>query len=458
MTEPTPTSEPAASGSKSVCDIMVHAKYIVPVSPAGVVLEDHSLAIRDDQIVAVLPKQEAYLWSTKITLDRTDCLLAPGLINAHTHNPMTLFRGLADDLPLMTWLEKHIWPAEKALMNHEFCHDGAMLAMAEMIRGGTTCCNESYFFPDALATAYQTHGFRAMIGLPMIAFHTAWASSQQAYLDRGETVACEFAQSPLQRFAWAPHAPYTVNDAGLQAIAERATAGNMPVHIHLHETQREVDDAFKQDYERPIARLHRLGLVNERLIAVHMTALNSDDIALFAEQNAHVVHCPESNLKLASGFCPVHELQRAGVNVALGTDGCASNNDLDMIGEMRTAALIGKAVAQDASAVNAVQTLHMATLGGAQALGWADEIGSIEVGKQADFFTVELSEPEAMPMYDPISWLVYASSRHQVRDTFIAGQAKMLNRRLMTLDLEHIKQTTQQWAERAKPLGDRSTW
>lgn len=456
MTDPTPTH--AAPDAKPFCDIMVHAKYIIPVSPAGVVWEDHSLAIKDDKIVAVLPKQEAYLWSTKITLDRTDCLLAPGLVNAHTHNPMTLFRGLADDLPLLTWLEKHIWPAEKALMSHEFCQDGAALAIAEMVRGGTTCCNESYFFPDALATTYQKYGFRAMVGLPMIGFPTAWASSQQAYLDRGETVACEFAASPLLGFAWAPHAPYTVNDEALTAIAERASAGNMPLHIHLHETQKEVDDAVKQDYERPIARLHRLGLVNERLIAVHMTALNPEEIKLFAEQKAHVVHCPESNLKLASGFCPVHELHTAGVNVALGTDGCASNNDLDMIGEMRTAALIGKAVAQNAAAVSAPQALHMATLGGAQALGWADDIGSIEVGKQADFFTVELSEPEAMPMYDPISWLVYASSRHQVRDTFIAGQAKMLNRQLMNMDVEHIKQSAQQWAERAKPLGDRSTW
>lgn len=441
-----------------VCDIMVHAKFIIPVSPAGVVLEDHSLAIKKDKIIAILPKQQAYLWSSKITLDRSDCLLAPGLINAHTHNPMTLLRGLADDLPLMTWLEKHIWPAEKALMDYAFCHDGASLAIAEMVRGGTTCCNESYFFPDALASAYQQYGFRAMIGLPMIAFQTAWANSQQAYLDRGETVACEYAHKPLLRFAWAPHAPYTVNDEALTAIAERASAGDMPVHIHLHETQKEVDDALKQDYERPIHRLKRLGLINERLIAVHMAAINDEDIAVFAKHKAHVVHCPESNLKLASGFCPVHALQTAQVNVALGTDGCASNNDLDMIGEMRTAALIGKAVAKNASAVNAQKTLHMATLGGAKALGWADDIGSIEVGKQADFFTMQITEPEAMPMYDPISWLVYASSRHQVRDTFIAGQAKMLNRQLMNMNLEQIQRKAQTWAERAKPLGDRSTW
>ncbi|BDU17172.1 TRZ/ATZ family hydrolase [Lysobacter auxotrophicus] len=431
------------------CDLLIEAGWVVPVVPHGVVLEDHAVAVRDGAILAVLPIREAReRFAAKENVSRPDAALVPGLVNAHTHNPMTLLRGIADDLPLMEWLQGHIWPVEGAVMGPEFIEDGIALAIAEMLRGGTTCANENYFFPDVQAAVYKQHGFRARVGLPVIDFPTAWAKTSEEYFERAGEVHDQWRDDPLVATTFAPHAPYTVSDENFERIRMLSDQLDIPVHLHTHETAQEVVESHDKHGQRPIARLDRLGLINDRLIAVHMTQLTDAEIALCAQRGVSVVHCPESNLKLASGFCPVGKLVKAGVNVAIGTDGCASNNDLDMFGETRTAALLAKAVAEDASAFDAATALHAATLGGARALGFDATIGSIEPGKQADLVCVDLGQIETQPLHHIVSQLIYATGRHQVSDVWIAGRAKLRERMLVDMDAAALVANARQWRER----------
>jgi len=417
--------------------------------PHGVVLDDHAVAIRDGAIVAILPIAEARTrFNAKDVVSRPHSALIPGLVNAHVHNPMTLLRGVADDLPLMDWLQGHIWPIEAAVIGPEFVADGVTLAIAEMIRGGTTCCNENYFYPDVQAATYRRHGFRARVGLPIIDFPTAWARTPDEYFDRAGEVHDQWRNDPLVATAFAPHAPYTVSDANFERIRMLSDQLDLPVHCHVHETAHEVAEAQRTLGQRQIARLDRLGLVNDRLIAVHMTQLTDAEIALCAERGVSVAHCPESNLKLASGFCPVAKLSKAGVNLAIGTDGAASNNDLDMFGEMRTAALLAKGVGEDAAALDAFETLRAATLGGAKALEFDDRIGSIEPGKQADLVCVDLDPLETQPLHHVVSQLVYACGRHQVTDVWIAGHRKLDRRVLVDLDTDALVANARQWRDR----------
>jgi len=430
-------------------DLLIEARWVVPVEPHGVVFENHAVVVDGDCIVALLPiadARAAYVPRERVEL--TEHALIPGLINSHTHNPMTLLRGLADDLPLMVWLQQHIWPAEAKVMGPEFVRDGVELAVAEMLRGGTTCANENYFFPDVIGATYRRMGFRAVVGLPVIEFPTAWAKSQDEYFERAGEVHDSFFGDNLVSTAFAPHAPYTVSDDSFERIRVLSDQLDIPVHLHTHETEHEVEDEKAKSGLRPFQRLQKLGLVNDRLIAVHMTQLTDGEIAACASAGVSVVHCPESNLKLASGFCPAEKLRLAGVNVALGTDGCASNNDLDMFGEMRTAALLAKAVAGDAAAFDAAFALRAATLNGAKAIGLEAKIGSIEVGKQADFAAVRLSELETQPMFHVISQLVYATGRHQVSDVWIAGKRKLAGRELVGMDTAAILERTRAWRER----------
>jgi 5-methylthioadenosine/S-adenosylhomocysteine deaminase len=456
MTDDTMTGM-ARPDTPEPCHLLIEAGHVVPMDRPGVVLEDHAVAIRDDVIVAVLPIAEARArFAPQETISRPDGALIPGLVNAHTHNPMALMRGVADDMPLMRWLQEHIWPVEGAIMGPEYVADGITLAIAEMLRGGTTCCNENYFFPDVQAATYKRFGFRARVGLPVIDFPTAWAKSDDEYFDRAGEVHDQWRHDALVSTTFAPHAPYTVSDASFERIRMLADQLDIPVHLHTHETAQEVAESQKKHGQRPLARLDRLGLVNDRLIAVHMTQLTDAEIALCAERGVSVVHCPESNLKLASGFCPVGKLQQAGVNVAIGTDGCASNNDLDMFGEMRTAALLAKAVAEDAAALDAFSALRAATLGGAKAMGLDDRIGSIEPGKQADLVVVDLSALETQPLHHVLSQLVYATGRHQVTDVWIAGKPKLRERMLVGMDLDGILANAKQWRARiggVKPPG-----
>jgi 5-methylthioadenosine/S-adenosylhomocysteine deaminase len=441
------------SGATEACDLLIEAGFVVPVEPHGVVLDDHAVAVTGGAIVAVLPIADArQRFRAAQTVSRPDGALIPGLVNAHVHNPMTLLRGVADDLPLMAWLQGHIWPLEAQLIGPEFVADGVTLAIAEMLRGGTTCCNENYFFPDVQAATYRRHGFRARIGLPIIDFPSAWARSDDEYFDRATEVHDQWRKDPLVGTAFAPHAPYTVSDASFERIRMLSDQLDLPVHCHVHETAHEVAESQQKFGQRPLARLERLGLVNDRLIAVHMTQLTDAEIALCAERGVSVAHCAESNLKLASGFCPVAKLQRAGVNVAIGTDGAASNNDLDMFGEMRTAALLAKGVAADASAFDAATTLRAATLGGARALGFEHLVGSIEPGKQADLACVDLAQVETQPLHHVVSQLVYACGRQQVSDVWIAGEARLRERELVDMDPAALVAHARQWRQRIAVL------
>ncbi|HEY0859888.1 TRZ/ATZ family hydrolase [Pseudoxanthomonas sp. F37] len=431
------------------CDLLIEAGFVVPVVPHGVVLEHHAVAVTGGRIVAVLPVPEARSrFAPRETVSRPDAALIPGLVNAHTHNPMTLLRGVADDLPLKVWLQQHIWPIEAAVIGPDFVADGITLAIAEMLRGGTTCVNENYFFPDVQAATYKRHGFRARVGLPVIDFPTAWAASDDEYFDKADEVHDQWRDDALIATAFAPHAPYTVNDANFERVRMLADQLDIPVHLHLHETAQEVEQSLEKHGQRPIARLDRLGLVNERLIAIHMTQLTEAEIHLCAERGVSVVHCPESNLKLASGFCPACALERAGVNLAVGTDGCASNNDLDMFSETRTAALLAKAVARDAAALDAFSALRAATLGGAKAIGFDDRVGSIEPGKEADLVCVDLSALETQPLHHVVSQLIYATGRQQVSDVWIAGRARLRQRVLVDIDIDGVLSNARQWRER----------
>lgn len=430
-------------------DQIIHARWVIPVEPAAEVLTAHSVLIREGRIAAVLPTPVATRdFTAPRIVDLPRHALLPGFVNAHTHAAMSLFRGLADDLPLKTWLEDHIWPAEARWADREFVRDGTRLAVAEMLLGGTTCFNDMYFFPDEVAAAAIEAGIRATVGMIVIGFPSAWARDTREYFANGQAVHDRYRDHPLIRTAFAPHAPYTVDDDALRQVAVRAEELDVPIHIHLHETAHEVAEAVAATGLRPIARLERLGLLSNRLLAVHMTALDAAEQRLLANAGVSVVHCPESNLKLASGFCPLAALDAAGVNCAIGTDGAASNNDLDMLGEMRTGALLAKAVAGDPCAVPAHVALRMATLNGARALGLEQEIGSLTAGKRADVIAFDLGGLRAQPVYDPISQIVYAGHRDQVTDVWVAGRRVVEERRLLSVDEQDLIATAERWRAR----------
>lgn len=430
-------------------DTLIKARWIIPVEPDDTILADHSVAIRGGKIVQILPTAAtAGAYEPTETVELNDHALIPGLVNAHTHAAMSLFRGLADDLPLMEWLNNHIWPAEGKWVNDEFVRDGTELAIAEMLTGGTTCFSDMYFFPEETAHVCSDAGMRAVVGLIVIDFPTVWAQTAEEYLRKGLKLHDQLRNNELISTAFAPHAPYTVSDGPLEKIRIVNNELNLPVHIHLHETTHEVDEAVSKTGQRPLERLANLDLVNPNLVAVHMTTLSPGEIDPLAHAGANVVHCPQSNMKLASGFCPVNAMMQAGVNVALGTDSAASNNDLDMFDEMRTAALLAKAVANDATAVPAHIALRMATLNGARALGLDDQVGSLVPGKLADIAAINLSNIATQPIYDPISQIVYSAGRTQVTDVWIAGRRLLKNRQLATLDEQMILQKAVEWRDR----------
>lgn len=408
-------------------DVLLLPRWILPVEPAGVVLEDHALAVRGGRIAALGPR--AALEAEHAGLPRLALpshALLPGLVNAHTHAAMSLMRGLADDLPLMRWLQEHIWPAEMKHVSPAFVREGTLLACAEMLRGGITCFNDMYFFPEAALEAALEAGLRASLGMIVFDFPTAYGTDPDDYLAKGLAMRDRWKDHPRLSFCLAPHAPYTVSDATFAKVVTLAGEIDVPVHVHLHETEDEIRRSLAEHGVRPLERLRRLGLLGPALIAVHAVHLEDDEIALLARHGASVAHCPSSNLKLASGFAPVARLAAAGVNIALGTDGAASNNRLDLMEEMRLAALLAKAVARDAEALPAHAALHAATLGGARALGLEAITGSLRPGKAADLAAVRLAgaddAPELLPCHDPVSQLVYAAGRQQVTDVWVAGR------------------------------------
>jgi 5-methylthioadenosine/S-adenosylhomocysteine deaminase len=414
-------ADPSAAAAQSV-DTLIEARWVIPVRPAGAVLEGHSVAVDRGRIVALLPTAQArqsYRPKTTVTLARH--ALTPGFVNAHVHSAMTLLRGVGDDLPLMRWLQERIWPLEAGLVSEQFVHDGTQLAALEMLRGGVTCCSEMYFYPETAGRALRGVGLRAAVGIIAIEFPTAFASDADDYLRKGLAARDALRADPRVSFTLAPHAPYTVGDATLERIVTLAEELDLPIHMHVHETDGEIAQSIGTHGCRPLARLDRLGLVSERLIAVHAVHLTTEEIHLLAARGASVAHCPASNLKLASGIAPVAALLEAGVNVALGTDGAASNNRLDILAELRLAALLAKGAAGDAATLPAARALECATLAGARALGLEQRIGSIEVGKEADLAAIEFDALETQPCFDPLSHLVYVCGREHVTDVWVGG-------------------------------------
>ncbi|KNC12785.1 TRZ/ATZ family hydrolase [Pseudomonas sp. RIT-PI-a] len=429
-------------------DLLLLPTWLVPVEPAGVVLQEHALGIRDGQIVFIGPRSAAARLQAREIRELPGQLLAPGLVNAHGHAAMTLFRGLADDLPLMTWLERHIWPAEARWVSEAFVRDGTDLAIAEQLQGGITCFSDMYFFPEVAAERVHASGMRAQISVPVLNFPIPGARDADEALHKGVELFNDLKHHARVSIAFGPHAPYTVSDENLEKIRVLADELDAAIQMHVHETAGEVHDALQKSGERPLARLARLGLLGPRFQAVHMTQVDDDDLALLVESNSNVVHCPLSNLKLASGFCPVEKLWQAGVNVAVGTDGAASNNSLDLLGDTRTAALLAKAVAGSATALDAHRALRMATLNGARALGMEANIGSLEIGKAADLTSFDLSGLAQQPVYDPVSQLIYASGRNCVRHVWVAGKHLLDEGRLTRLDENRLCDMAGAWGER----------
>ncbi|MDQ1303242.1 MAG: 5-methylthioadenosine/S-adenosylhomocysteine deaminase [Pseudomonadota bacterium] len=440
---------PPEASAMYPADLIISARWTIPVEPEGQVLDDHALVVRDGRIVDLLPAAEAtQRYAPRELIRRPQHVLLPGLVNAHTHSPMTLFRGMADDLPLDTWLNEHIWPAEARWVDGGFVRDGAELAMLEMLQGGTTCFNDMYFFPDVIARAVDASGLRACVGMIVLEQATVWARDAGEYLRKGLAARDQFRGHPRVSMIFAPHAPYTVADDSFREIRLLANELDTQIHMHVHETASEISASQKRHARRPLQRLDELGLLTPLLAAVHMTQLTAGEIPLLASRGVSVVHCPESNLKLASGFCPIADLAAAGINIALGTDGASSNNDLDMFGEMRSCALLAKGVAQRADAAPAATVLGMATLNGAKALGLGDRIGSLVTGKEADVICVDLSAAATQPVYDPVSQLVYATSRDQVSDVWVAGRQLLADHQPLVADAPAILARAESWRAR----------
>lgn len=434
--------------AKVPLDLLLFPTWIVPVEPAGIVLRDHGLGIRDGRIALLAPRAEALRHPATETRELPGMLLSPGLINAHGHAAMSLFRGLADDLALMTWLQEHIWPAEAKWVGEDFVRDGTELAIAEQLKGGITCFSDMYFFPQVACEVVHKAGVRAQISVPVLDFPVPGARDADEAIRQGLALRDDLKHHPRIKVAFGPHAPYTVSDDKLENILMLAEELDAGIHMHVHETAFEVQQAVEKHGERPLARLHRLGLLGPRFQAVHMTQVNEEDLAMLVETNSSVVHCPESNLKLASGFCPVERLWQAGVNVAIGTDGAASNNDLDLLGETRTAALLAKAVAGQATALDAHRALRMATLNGARALGMEQETGSLELGKSADITAFDLSGLAQQPVYEPVSQLIYASGRDCVRHVWVGGKQLLEDGKLTRLDEERLIAVASEWGQK----------
>lgn len=432
------------------CDTLILAGWCIPVEPHELVLTDHAVAISDGRIIDLLPAAVARdRYDPGALIERPNHLLIPGFVNAHTHAAMTLLRGLADDLLLERWLKEAIWPVENRWVGAEMVRDGTRLAIAEMLLGGCTCFSDQYFFPEIVAeTAADLH-MRAMVGTPVLDFATSWAENAGEYLNKGaDLVHDRYADHSLISTCFAPHSTAAVSDAAFGELRVMADQLDKRIQIHLHESAGEIDSAIAATGKRPLERLEELGLVNSSLMAVHAVHLTDAEITRFADVGVSVAHCPRSNLKLADGIARVTTMQDAGITVALGTDGAASNNVLDMLGEMRTAALLAKTQAGDAAALPAASALRMATLESARTLGLDDRIGSIETGKLADLACIDLLHLNSQPVYDPLSQLVYTVQPQQVRDVWVAGRHQVENNALRQIDQAELIQRTSEWRQR----------
>jgi 5-methylthioadenosine/S-adenosylhomocysteine deaminase len=432
------------------CDTLILAGWCVPVEPDNLVLSDHAVVVNDGKIVDLLPAQEArQRYAAGIVVQRPDHILVPGFVNAHTHAAMTLLRGIADDLPLERWLSEVVWPVENRWISAEMVRDGTRLAIAEMLLSGCTAFSDQYFFPEIVAeTAVDLH-MRAMVGTPVIEFPNAWAGDAAECLSKGaDLVHDPYADHALISSCFVPHSTATVSDESFTALRVLADQLDRRIQIHLHESAQEIENELATSGKRPVERIKELGLVNASLMAVHAVHVTDEEISLFADTGVVVAHCPRSNLKLADGIAPIAALRKAGVTVALGTDSAASNNVMDMLGEMRSAALLAKTRAEDASVLPAAEALRMATLDGARSLGLADSIGSIETGKWADLACIDLHHINSQPVYDPVSQLVYTVQPQQVSDVWVAGRHQVENGTLTHIDVDELLRRTAEWQHR----------
>jgi 5-methylthioadenosine/S-adenosylhomocysteine deaminase len=430
-------------------DTLVIARWVVPVEPAGQVLEDHAVAIRDGRIVAVLPADTARArFDAREILERPDHVLLPGLVNAHTHAAMVLLRGRAENLPLGRWLRSTVWPLERRWVDPDYVRDGTLLAIAEMLRAGITCFSDMHLWPDVVAQAAAASHMRASVGLVVTETATRWAATADEYIDRGMHLRDEYKGDPLISTHFAPHAPYAAADATLKRVRRLADELDLPVAMHLHETPWEVEQSVLSHGRRPLARLATLGLASPQLVAIHMTQVTTEDLDTLAEAGASVVHCPESNLKLGSGVCPVARLLGRGVRVALGTDGAASNNDLDLLAEARIAGLLSSGVAATPGDLVATDLLRMATLEGARTLGLGELTGSLQPDKWADLCCIDLRAARSWPVHDPVTAVIYAASAQQVTDTWVAGRRLLADGRLRYMDESAVLERAEAWRER----------
>ncbi len=434
------------------CSQIIHAKWIIPCDEKDSVLENHALVLENGRILDILPSKEVEEKYHAATISHYSThAITPGFVNAHTHVPMNYFRGLADDLLLMDWLQNHIWPAEKKWLASDFVYDASLFALAEMIRSGTTCFNDMFFFMPSTAKATEVACMRGFISMHIISFETKWAKNAEEEFEKAELFYEEYQNSPYARPTIAAHSMYTVTDEKyLRRIKDIADSRNLQINMHVQEPITEIDTLNKYAGCRSLERLAKLDMLNPRLIAIHMLHVNEEDFALLEKHKPNVVHCPQSNMKLASGICPVSALLEKGVNVALGTNRAASNNDLKMLGEMRTAAFLSKHFTGNPTTVSASTALKMATINGAKALNSQHEFGSLEKGKSGDFIAINLEEIETLPVYHPISQIVYATSRHQVTDVWVKGKQLLKNRALTTLDEKEIIAKAKMWGEKIK--------
>ncbi len=427
-------------------DLVIEARWLCPIVPKNTLLEYQSVVIQSGKIIDICAISSAFeLYQANEVVQLTEHVLIPGLINLHTHAAMSLMRGVADDLPLMTWLNEHIWPAEQAILSEQYVQDATLLACAEMLSGGITCFNDMYFYPRTTSVAATQAGIRANLGLVVLEFPTAYATDAADYLQKGFDAHDSWRSNPLISTCIAPHAPYTVSNQTFETVLTYAEQLGLGIHTHLHETRDEIAQSQAQFGLRPLQRLAQLGLLGPNFLAAHGVHLQDSEIDMLAEFGCHVAHCPSSNLKLANGIAPISKLLAKGVNVGLGSDGAASNNRLDIFAEMRLSALLAKGLSEDATVIPAHQALEMATINAAKAMGLEDKIGSIEIGKLADLTAVKLSEPIINPCYDPISHLVYTCGREQVSHTWVAGELRYSNGLYANIEPLELKEIINTW-------------
>lgn len=430
---------------------IIEAGWIMPMVPKGVILERHSLLMNDGKVVALIPSEQTNDIEADEVVRLPQHIILPGMVNAHTHAPMHLLRGMGADLPLMDWLQTKIWPAEGKLMSHEFCYEGSLIAGAEMLESGITCASDHYFFSEDVARGLTEAGLKCSVSGIVIGFPSAMAKITDDYIRCAEALFEQFKGNDKVRVTVGPHAPYTVDDDALIKVRELAEKHNAYIHMHVDETASEIGGSMKQYGLRPIQRLHKLGLLSNHFISVHTVHPDAAEMALLLKTGASVVHCPCSNLKLASGFAPVAQMMSMGINVAMGTDGVASNDKVDLLGETRLAAMLGKAVCQDTTQMKVADMLYAATMGGAKALGWDDRIGSLEKGKDADLIAVDLGDIDALPVFDPASQLLYSAGREDITHVWVDGRLVVKKQQrdgLRPLSRENAQKITKTWQNR----------